>query len=217
MKSATNGLVGRRDQVRRRADLDDPAVDEHADRSARAAASWKSCVTSSVGSARRASRSPSSARTRARVCASSAASGSSSEQDRRVAGERPGERDPLALAARELAGAGVREARDPEQLEQVVGPLSPGVGDVLARPSCAGRARTPGRRARPTAARAARRHRRRCPATPRRPRATRPRSGRSSPAIARRTVVFPAPEGPTSASVPRPTSSSSSRRKERSG
>ena len=68
-------------------------------------------------------------------------------------------------------------------------------------PSCAGRARTPGRRGRPSAARAAGRPWPRRRTTRGSPRAMRPRSGRRSPAIARSTVVLPAPEGPTSATV----------------
>ena len=46
---------------------------------------------------------------------------------------------------------------------------------------------------------------------------TRPASGRTSPAIDRSTVVLPAPDGPTSASVSRPAASSSSRAWWRSG
>ena len=49
------------------------------------------------------------------------------------------------------------------------------------------------------------------------PSATLPRSGRSSPAIARSTLDFPAPDGPTSASVSRPSSRPTERRKERRG
>ena len=54
-----------------------------------------------------------------------------------------------------------------------------------------------------------------CRATSRPRSTTRPRSGRSSPAIARSTLVFPAPEGPTRATVSRPTSSATASRKAR--
>ena len=59
------------------------------------------------------------------------------QQDLRVARERAGERDALALAARELAGPRVGEVRDPEALEVLVDGLAPRVLDVLcARVRC---------------------------------------------------------------------------------
>ena len=54
------------------------------------------------------------------------------QQHAGIAGERPGERDSLALATRELGRPRLREMRDAESLEQLVGPRLPGVGDVLA-------------------------------------------------------------------------------------
>ena len=54
------------------------------------------------------------------------------EQHARVARERAGERDPLALAAGELGRPRLGEMRDPEPLEVLVDPLAPAVGDVLA-------------------------------------------------------------------------------------
>ena len=54
------------------------------------------------------------------------------EEDRGVARERAGERDALPLAARQVAGPGTGEMRDPEALEQLVDPLSAAEGDVAA-------------------------------------------------------------------------------------
>ena len=54
------------------------------------------------------------------------------EEDARVAGERPREGDALALAARELGRARLREVRDLEALEVLVDPVPAAVGDVLA-------------------------------------------------------------------------------------
>ena len=74
------------------------------------------------------------------------------EQHLRVAGERAGERDALPLAAGELAGMRVREVPDPEPLEVLVGRVPARVLDVRRARSGAGRARSPGRRARRAAA-----------------------------------------------------------------
>ena len=54
------------------------------------------------------------------------------EKDRRVAGERAGERDALALSAREAARPCVREVPDPEPLEVLVRRVTPRVLDVAA-------------------------------------------------------------------------------------
>ena len=54
------------------------------------------------------------------------------QQDLGVAGERAGERDALALAAREVAGPCVLEVPDPEAVEVLVGGVAPRVLDVLA-------------------------------------------------------------------------------------
>ena len=53
------------------------------------------------------------------------------EEHRRDAGESPCQGDALALAARELARPRVAKRGDPEQVQQLVRPLRPGVGDVL--------------------------------------------------------------------------------------
>ena len=99
-------------------------------RSASAAASSKSWVTSRTGMSSSASRSCSSARTDAFVCASSADSGSSR---RRTAGSRASAR---ATATRwrsppdSRAGRSLREVRDPEALEQLAGAGLAAVLDV---------------------------------------------------------------------------------------
>ena len=53
------------------------------------------------------------------------------QHERRVDGERPGERDALLLAARELVGIAPRQAGEPDHLEQL--------GDALARVARVGR------------------------------------------------------------------------------
>ena len=118
-----------------------------------------------------------------------------------VAGQRPGERDPLPLAAGELRRPRLREVGDPEPFEQLG---TRGRGRRSRRsppPTGAGRARTPGRRAR----RCAGRGRGRRPAGRVEPGGAverdAARRGRSNPATTRSTVVLPAPDGPTSANV----------------
>src|SRR5262245_43323838 len=54
------------------------------------------------------------------------------EEDSRIACERPRQRDPLALAARELARPRVRKVRDAKALEELVRPRLPAVRDVSA-------------------------------------------------------------------------------------
>ena len=156
--------------------------------SASAAASSKSCVTSSTGMSSPASSSCSSARTVVFVCASSADERLVEQQHLRVARERARERDALALAAGEPAGPRVaRGARCRSARGSSSAACLPRVLDVLRARSCAGRARSPGTRARRAAARAAgRRARPRRTRRRRRPRSG-PRCGRASPATARST------------------------------
>ena len=52
------------------------------------------------------------------------------QQHRGIACERPGQRDPLALAARELLGPRPRQVRDPEPLEQLVHAVAAAEADV---------------------------------------------------------------------------------------
>ena len=89
-------------------------------RSASAAASSKSCVTRSVGSASVAEQPRSSARTAASRVRVERGERLVEQQHRRVARERAGERDPLPLAAGKLARPSAREVRDPEPLEELV-------------------------------------------------------------------------------------------------
>ena len=175
-------------------------------RPASAAASSKSWVTRSVGSAS-SRRSPcSSTRTRARVCASSAASGSSGAAPR-VARERPREADPLALAARQLGAAGpargarCRSARAARRRD------AGRRRRRCARRSGAGRARSPGRRSRRTRSSggrstpAARRTTSLAERDPARGRAARGRRPRAAPSSSRRRT------GRRARRVSRPTSS----------
>ena len=186
-------------------------------RSASAAASSKSCVTSSVGSRSSASSSASSPRTTPARVGVERRERLVEQQHRRVARERPGQRDPLALAAGEIAGTGAGEVRDPEALEQLVHPRAAAEGDVAADVEVREeRVLLEDEPDRPPLGRQVD-CRRRCRTRSAAPSVTFPRSGRSSPAIARSTLDFPAPDGPTSASVSRPSSSSSERRKERRG
>ena len=94
-------------------------------RSARAAASSKSCVTSSAGSPQlRQEPLELAAHARAGVGVESRQR-LVEEQDGRIGGQRPREPDPLALAAGELSGPDLRQVRDAEPLEQLVGPRLP--------------------------------------------------------------------------------------------
>ena len=137
------------------------------------------------------------------------------QQHAGIARERAGERDALALAARELGRPRVaRGARSGSA--RGTRPRAPCRRTRRSRArSCAGRARTPGRRARraarPACGRGATRRTRRR----RRARSARPPAARG-PAIARSTDVLPAPDGPTRATV-RSTSSASSSSNERRG
>ena len=172
-------------------------------RSASAAASRKSWVTSSVGSARAPSTSCSSPRTTARVCASSAESGSSRSRTCGSRARARATRDALALAARQPARALVGQVRDPHAVQQLAhaGRRSRRRRRRWPRTVMCGKSAyswktSPTERrsgGRSTLAAASNQ------ALP--PRAMRPRSGRRRPAMARRTVVLPAPEGPTSATV----------------
>ncbi len=190
--------------------LEDPALDDHADpvgerggvlevvrdedRSAAPSSrssSWSSTRTAGLACGRRAPRAarragarPGRARARARA---------------RRAGARR-RRARVTRAPREVARSGsARAARRPAASRRGA------EADVRARRRGAGTARTPGTGSRPGAAPAARRCPRSCRA--RRVLVERhepARRGRSRPATTRRTVVFPAPDGPTSATVSPP-------------
>ena len=138
------------------------------------------------------------------------------EEDRRLAHDRPRQRDALSLAAREVPRPAVEQVRDLERLRD---PLHAGAllapcsgrgcaaGSRCSRPpSCADRARssgTPSRR-RGRAAGCASRRGRRC--------ARCRRSGSSRPASTRSAVVLPQPDGPSSTrNAPSGTSRSSER------
>ena len=185
-------------------------------RSASAAASSKSCVTSSVGSRSSPSSSASSPRTTARVCASSADSGSSSSS---TAGSRASARasatrclsPPERSAGRACARCEIRK-RSSSSSTRSRPPKA-----TLRRTSRCGK-RAYSWKTSPTERRSGGRS---IPASvssqARAPSAILPRSGRSRPAIARSTLDFPAPDGPTSASVSRPSVAATESRKERRG
>ena len=129
------------------------------------------------------------------------------QQDAGVARERAGERDALALAARDVPGLLVREVGDAEALEQPVDARSP-------RPRRRRRSRRTvmcgnsaySWKTRPTdRASGGRSTRAAASNQTSSPSAIRPRSGRRRPAIARSTVLLPAPDGPTRATVSAPT------------
>ena len=121
-----------------------------------------------------------------------------------VAGERARERDPLALAARELRGRA--RARAPPIRNRSSSSVHRRAAAARRsgrsrRRRGAGRARTPGTGSRPRRSSGGRSMpaRRVEPGRRRRPRPCRCR-GRRRPATTRSVVVFPAPDGPTSAS-----------------
>ncbi len=151
--------------------------------SANASTSAGSWVMSRIGSDRRACSSASSARRRLRSGSSSAANGSSRRSARGSRGERAGERDALALAARQLVGKARRERAQLERVEPAI--------DRLRRrrrgPGCASRGR--GRRRRSGARSGA--ETARTPGTGSRSRA-RARAGRSRP---RGRTAWPRPCG----------------------
>ena len=126
------------------------------------------------------------------------------QEHRRVAHDRPADRHPLHLAAREPVGLAVEQVPDPQHLRRprdppldLVGrrrcapPTSAGTPGSAA-PCSAGRASSTGR---PAPRRAAPRSSR---AVSSPPIETVPASGISSPAISRSVVVLPAPVGPSS-------------------
>ena len=120
------------------------------------------------------------------------------QHDLRIAGEGAGERDPLALAARQLMGERARAVRQSDKLQafrdalatrgtegdvglhREVGNSAPSWNTIPTR-RCSGSTHVP------------------APATRRSPIAIRPASGTSKPAIIRSSVVFPEPLGPSSA------------------
>ena len=125
------------------------------------------------------------------------------QQDRRVARERPRERDPLPLTAGEVgrpaparceirkrSSSSSTRSRPPKPTLRRTSRCGKSAYSWKTSPTerRSGGRSTPASVSSQTAA----------------PSATLPRSGRSRPAIARSTLDFPAPDGPTSASVSRP-------------
>ena len=182
---------------------------------ASAVASSNACVTSSVGSSKL-------GEDVAELVADLAAGDRVERAERlveqqhaRVAGERAGERDPLALAARELRRPGVGEVRDPEALEQVWAvalagePHVPRDREVWEQPVVLGE--VPDASSLRAEMDAVLRRR----ATARRRARSVRRIGRSSPATVRSSDVLPAPDGPTIATVSAPRVSAARRSNDR--
>ena len=200
MRLATNGLAGAATSAARRVELDEPALDDHAD-----PLGEHGGVLEVVGDEQR--RESELAQQLAQLAAHlglrvrvERGERLVEQQHLRVARERAGERDALALAAGELVGLRVRERVDVQALEQLVDARRAAVGDVLRTLMCGKSAYS--WKTSPTDA-VLRRE-----VDPRslenqvlvaeRDRAPR---GSVSPAIARSTVDLPAPDGPTSATV----------------
>ena len=130
------------------------------------------------------------------------------QEHRGLARERPRERDALALAARERRPGARRRgprsaaARATSSTSRLAAPKA-----TFARTSGAGTARTPGTRARPTGAPAGTSMPVAVSSHARRRARSDPRSGRRSPATARRTLDLPAPGRAHEGDRLRPTSS----------
>ena len=129
-----------------------------------------------------------------------------------MARERSGERDPLPLAAGELSRLRLGQRGDPEPLEEPVAVARERdvALDGHVREQRVLLEHVADRSFLGAAIDAVPNQARRCTAID-------PRLGRLSPAIASRTVVLPAPDGPTSPTVSGPTSSATSTSKERVG
>ena len=137
-------------------------------------------------------------------------------------GQGPGQRDPLALAARQLVGVARPVAAEPDPLEPLVArrPRARGASPSATRRRRSGRrsgggtGRAPGTPARrggaPGRRRSSRRRRRRRRGAPR------PRRRRARPATTRSSVDLPQPLGPTRASSsPSPSVEVDARRRRR--
>ena len=132
MKLATNASAGAASSSPRRPELEDPAVDDDAD-----AVGQRGRVLEVVRDEQR--RQPQLGQQLGELAADDVArvrverrERLVEQEHRRVARERPRERDPLPLAAGEVARPRLREVRDPEALEQLVDALPAAEGDVAA-------------------------------------------------------------------------------------
>ena len=148
MNEATNGSPGCATSSAGRADLAQRPVDDHADAVGERRGVLEVVRDEQDRDAEPASRSCSSARTTALRVGVERGERLVEQQHLRVARERSRERDALALAAGELGRAGALEVRDREPLEVLVGRVPSSRTRCSGARSCAGRARSPGRRAR---------------------------------------------------------------------
>ena len=217
MNEATNESAGLRDELGRRAGLAKRAVDDHAD-----LVGERGGVLEVVRHEQDGDLEPgeqlvqlgADRRLRVRV---ERGERLVEQQHLRVARERARERDALALAAGELARARGREVRDPEALEVLVGRVPPAYSMFCAHGQVREERVVLEDETRPAGARAAGAMPRSASNQTSSSTAIRPGLRAStSPATARSTVVLPAPDGPTSASV-EPTSRLSSSSKDRRG
>ena len=128
-----------------------------------------------------------------------------------AAQQRAADRDALLLAARQLRRPAVEQGADAQQRDDLVEADRGASSARSARRSADSRATeyaetaaAPGTHSRSAAARAAHRRRSAVSNSTSSPRTMRPSSGVISPATTLSSVVLPAPEGPTNASVSRP-------------
>ena len=122
------------------------------------------------------------------------------QQHRGPVDERPGQRDALLLAARQLARPGLLAARAADELERLLDALRISRSATLRRfsPKATLVARRGARRARSSGRPCSRCAGRAAPSPPARPQEDRPSLGCSKPATIRSVVVLPQPDGPSS-------------------
>ena len=200
MKEATNGSLGSGDELTGSADLAKTAVDDHAD-----ALGQGGCVLEVVGDEEDGDAEPSEEVVELRPDIGLGVGVECGErlveqQHVRVARERARERDPLAFSAGEIRWPGSFQMPDREPVEVLVGRVALRVFDVLAD----GQMREEGVVLEDETDTAPVRGERDslAPSNQGSPSdVIRPEAGLTSPAIALRTVVFPAPDGPTRAIV----------------
>ena len=202
MKLATNGSAGAATSSCARPELEQPPVDEHADPPGERGRVLEVVRHEQRREAELARGAPAARRAPTSACARrarrAARRGAGRPGRARAHGRaRPaGARRPRARPAARRRGARSRSARAARRAA-----AARAVGDVPRARTGAGRARSPGTRARPSARSGGSATPRSLSSQTRSPSAIRPRSGRTSPAIARSTLVLPAPEGPTSATI----------------
>ena len=201
MKLATKASLGRGDELAGRADLEDPSVGDHADAVGERGGVLEVVRDEDRRAARGRGAAPAARRGRPRACARRA------PPSARRAGARPGRgrargRAQPAGARRRRARAGVAFARCAirNRSSSSARAVAAAEADVRAHDRCGKSAYS--WKTRPTLRRSGARSTPAAVSSQTSPSsATRPLRGRSNPATTRSTVVFPAPDGPTSANV----------------